>query len=240
VLEFTILGLLMERPMHGYDLRKRMREEFGSLENLSFGSLYPALGRLEAANEIRTVSTADPAPKGAPVPFTGSLGGERAATVTRRASLAAAAAFGGRGTRAKKVYEITPAGEALFDRLLESAEEKEDPRSFLLRLAFARHLSPAARVRLLERHRVELTRRLSRANAALSAPVRPLDKYQRAIAEHARDGFIADLSWISTLLDHEHTTSVEPSGLLPPPQQQTELLQSATAGSGATHDGGIE
>lgn len=238
VLEFTILGLLKERPMHGYDLRKRIREEFGALENLSFGSLYPALGRLEGGGEIHAL-TADQTTAGIPVPFTGSLGGERAATVTRRATLAAAAAFGGRGTRARKIYEITPSGELLFDRLLESAAEKDDPRSFSLRLAFARHLSAPARTRLLERHQVELSRRLARANDALAAPARPIDRYQRSIAEHARDGIVADLAWVADLLAHELSmlNPTAPTGSRPRPQREIEPLTPVTAGT-ATRDGG--
>jgi DNA-binding PadR family transcriptional regulator len=239
VLEFTILGLLKERPMHGYDLRKRMREEFSALENLSFGSLYPALGRLEAGGDIRTVASTDSASGGDPVPFTGSIGGERATTVPRRTALAA---FGGRGTRARKIYEITASGELLFDRLLDSADEKDDPRSFSLRLAFARHLSPAARMRLLERHQLALTRRLARTNHALVTPARPLDRYQRSIAEHARDGIVADLAWLSALVDEETAISTPaPSAAVRHKQQpQTDSLEPAAAGAMASHDGGTQ
>jgi DNA-binding PadR family transcriptional regulator len=235
VLEFTILGLLKERPMHGYDLRKRMREEFGALENLSFGSLYPALARLEAGGDIATVVATDPTQ--AAVPFTGSLGGERAAT--RRVTFAAAA-FSGRGTRSKKVYEITPSGEALFDRLLDSAEAKDDPRSFSLRLAFARHLSPAARIRLLERHKLELGRRLTRAEGALAQPARPLDSYQRSIAEHARDGIVADLAWLTALLEQENTDAALFTALGHQNPRQIDAREPAVAGASATHDGGTE
>jgi len=226
--------------MHGYDLRKRIREEFGALENLSFGSLYPALGRLEAGGEIQAL-TAEPLPSGVPVPFTGSLGGERAATVTRRATMVAAAAFGGRGTRARKVYEITPSGELLFDRLLESAAEKDDPRSFSLRLAFARHLSPTARIRLLERHQHELSRRLARANEALATPVRPIDRFQRSIAEHVRDGIVADLAWVGELLAIELSmlNPTIPTGGRPREQRETEPLASVTAPA-AARDGGTQ
>jgi DNA-binding PadR family transcriptional regulator len=242
VLEFTILGLLKERPMHGYDLRKRMREEFGSLEKLSFGSLYPALSRLDASGDIRALDAIQPFAPLAPIPFTGSLSGERAATVTRRATAAAAAAFGGRDTRKRKVYEITPSGEALFDRLLDSAEEKGDPRSFSLRLAFARHLAPAARLRLLERHQLELSRRLAKANGALATPVRPLDCYQRSIAEHVRDGIVADLAWIAALVARESTTTTStraaPGGL-EGTEEQDSALEPAVAGATGTHDGGI-
>ena len=39
MIELAILGLLKERPMHGYDLRKRLRDDFGPLANISYGSL---------------------------------------------------------------------------------------------------------------------------------------------------------------------------------------------------------
>ncbi len=240
MLEFTILGLLTERPMHGYDLRKRMREEFGALENLSFGSLYPALSRLEASGDIRTLTPPElPGTVGA-TPFTGSLGGERATSVTRRATIAAAAAFGGRGTRAKKIYEITDRGRALFERLLDSTEEKDDPRSFALRVAFARHLSPTARIRLFERHRLELDRRLSRATSGLASPVRPLDEYQRSIAEHARDGILSDLAWVTGLLEREIAISRGADGVRDADEghQTTGTLAPAGSPVRAAHDGG--
>jgi DNA-binding PadR family transcriptional regulator len=210
VIEFALLGLLKERPMHGYDLRKRLRDDFGALANLSFGSLYPALARLERSGAIRTLA----AETGAVVelPLTGSLGGERAATVARRATAKAAAALGGRGTRARKVYEITERGDELFAQLLESPPSNDgDARGFSVRLAFARHLPPASRVRLLERRRVELNDRLTRAERSLAHPLRPLDRYEQAIAEHARDATASDLSWIERLLEVERLADPEPS-----------------------------
>jgi len=46
VLEFAILGLLHEAPMHGYVLRKRLHETLGMFRTFSYGSLYPTLRRL--------------------------------------------------------------------------------------------------------------------------------------------------------------------------------------------------
>ncbi len=210
MIEFALLGLLKERPMHGYDLRKRLREDFGPLANLSFGSLYPALARLEHSGAIRTLLDTGASP--VDVPLTGSLGGERAATVARRATAKAAAALGGRGTRARKVYELTPRGEELFAQLLESPPSGDgDARGFSVRLAFARHLSPTSRVRLLERRRVELNDRLSSAEGALANPGRPLDTYEQAIAEHARDALASDLAWVEQLLETERRTLSEAS-----------------------------
>ena len=47
MLELAVLGLLAEQPLHGYELKKRLSETLGPLWGISFGSLYPALRRLE-------------------------------------------------------------------------------------------------------------------------------------------------------------------------------------------------
>src|SRR5580692_8888230 len=50
VLELAILGLLKEQDLHGYELKKRLAETLGPASTaVSFGSLYPALARLERA-----------------------------------------------------------------------------------------------------------------------------------------------------------------------------------------------
>ena len=43
MLELAILGLLQEQELHGYEIRRRLRDELGLFANISFGSLYPAL-----------------------------------------------------------------------------------------------------------------------------------------------------------------------------------------------------
>ena len=50
MLEFAILGLLREEPRHGYEL-KRALGDLGFWQ-VSFGSLYPALRRLEKGGFI--------------------------------------------------------------------------------------------------------------------------------------------------------------------------------------------
>ncbi len=50
MLDFAVLGLLMERARHGYEL-KRALGELGFWK-VSFGSLYPALRRLEKRGAI--------------------------------------------------------------------------------------------------------------------------------------------------------------------------------------------
>jgi DNA-binding PadR family transcriptional regulator len=52
LLEFAVLGLLHDGPLHGYELRKRLTTALGIFRALSYGSLYPALGRLVDAGWI--------------------------------------------------------------------------------------------------------------------------------------------------------------------------------------------
>jgi len=52
VLELAILGLLKERPMHGYELKKRLSYMLGHFWTVSYGSLYPALKRMEKSGSI--------------------------------------------------------------------------------------------------------------------------------------------------------------------------------------------
>ncbi len=51
-LEFAVLGLLHESPMHGYELRKQLNAVLGWGRVLSYGSLYPALKKMLRAGWI--------------------------------------------------------------------------------------------------------------------------------------------------------------------------------------------
>jgi DNA-binding PadR family transcriptional regulator len=52
MLEIGVLGLLKDRPMHGYELKKRLNFLLGHFWQVSYGSLYPALKRLEKRGAI--------------------------------------------------------------------------------------------------------------------------------------------------------------------------------------------
>src|SRR5690348_282518 len=62
LLELAILGLLLESPMHGYELRKRLTGLLGAFRAFSYGSLYPALRRMQVDGLI----VEDAAPEGIP------------------------------------------------------------------------------------------------------------------------------------------------------------------------------
>jgi DNA-binding PadR family transcriptional regulator len=52
VLELPVLGLLKEREMHGYELRKQLGAMLGPFWQVSWGSLYPTLRRLAKAGAV--------------------------------------------------------------------------------------------------------------------------------------------------------------------------------------------
>lgn len=207
MLDLAILGLLEERgELHGYEIRRQLRDGLGLLANVSFGSLYPALARLEAAGAVEATEAPE-ASTGAeapfePVPPTGSLSGELAVLRARRRT-----ARRPRGRRARKVYRITDAGRTMFAELLAGPGTTDDPRSFGLRLAFARHLPAPARLALLQRRRAQLADRLAEVRAA--GGDHALDVYARSVVEHTADALEHDISWLDRLLDAEQ----QPAGV---------------------------
>ena len=56
ILEFAVLGVLADGPIHGYELRKRLTEMLGPFRSLSYGTLYPTLRRLVNRHAIEPVS----------------------------------------------------------------------------------------------------------------------------------------------------------------------------------------
>ncbi len=55
MIDLAILGLLTEQELHGYELKKRLGELLSSRASVSFGSLYPALARLEKQGCVKAV-----------------------------------------------------------------------------------------------------------------------------------------------------------------------------------------
>ena len=201
MLELAILGLLEDegQELHGYEIRRRLRDELGLFSNVSFGSLYPALSRLERSGAVQAVAEIVDLSQ-ISVPMTGSLSGERAALRARRPAP--------RGKRARKSYRLTDEGRRLFAELLhsESSGGSDDARNFGLRLAFARYLPPQARLRLLERRRAELLQRLTAARTVGITAEDRLDPYARSLVEHATESIERDVTWLEELIDSERAS----------------------------------
>lgn len=200
MLELAILGLLKEQELHGYELKKRLVEALGPFSSVSFGSLYPALARLQRAGAVEAASAGPPREAASAVPMTGSIAGEAAAFRARRAETRKA---DGRSSRVRKVYRITSRGEQLFEELLAADSTVDDDRSFSLRLAFCRYLPPEARMDLLERRRALLVERLARARSTSRTRRERMDLYMRSLADHDTEAAERDISWLDTLIATE-------------------------------------
>ena len=192
VLELAILGLLKEQPLHGYELKKRLTETLGFVSGVSFGSLYPALRRLEDDGAIESVDGAGPPLGSPPMPATGSISGETAVGRIRRRAR--------QGRRNRKAYRITDRGDARLHQLLVEEPVGNDERAFALQFAFCRHLPDDERLELLRRRRTELDDRLARVRDA--EPGRD-DRYARSLVEHRTESIARDLQWVDELIAAE-------------------------------------
>jgi DNA-binding PadR family transcriptional regulator len=65
MLELSILGFLAEQPLHGYELKERIKALSGHVRPVSDGALYPAITRLVTAGKLdqRTEDGASAAPR---------------------------------------------------------------------------------------------------------------------------------------------------------------------------------
>ena len=198
MLELAILGLLKEQELHGYELKKRLTDALGAFSSVSFGSLYPALARLEAAGAVRvvTVAASDPVAPSPVVPMTGSIAGEAAAFRARRSTARPV-----RPSRTRKVYAITDRGEQLFEELLEAdSSSVDDDRAFNLKLAFCRHLPPERRLGLFEQRRALLVDRLAKARTNHRSRKERMDLYTQSLVDHGTETTEADISWLDRLI----------------------------------------
>lgn len=200
MLELPILGLLREEPLHGYELKKRLDETLGAVAGVSYGSLYPALRRLEKAGAIEAL---DPQAGAPALPTTGSIGGETAAARVRRRLKP--------GGRKRKEYRITARGYELLRELLTADEGSGDDRAFRLRIAFCRYLEPDDRLALFERRRAWLTEKLAKVRDALAPSERRPDPdlYIRSLIEHDTESTRRDLEWIERLIAEEQTQRLQ-------------------------------
>ena len=193
--DLAILGLLEENDLHGYELRKRLGDMLGRRLAVSFGSLYPALGRLEKAGYVKAVSSR-PAATAPRAPMTGSLVGELAAFRSQRRQAGAV-----RGARGKKVYGITDTGRQHLHELLVDPDVSDD-RDFAVRVAFCATLAPPERLQLFERRRRDLAQRRDVRRSPAASPGRP-NTYLRSLFERDTAAIDADLAWLERLITAE-------------------------------------
>jgi DNA-binding PadR family transcriptional regulator len=194
VIEIALLGLLQDQDLHGYELRKRLTALVGLRGAISFGSLYPALARLEAVGAVKAVDAAS----SRVIPMTGSLSGEASAFLARRRGAT------GRGGRARKVYGITEQGRDLLLSLLE--DPRTDERAFPLKVALCAALPPGKRLQLFERRRAALAAQLADVQTGRKRAADGVDRYLRALREHDLQTIENEISWLDGLIavEREH------------------------------------
>jgi len=187
--------------------KRTAAEDFGPLANLSFGSLYPALARPRARWRDRTVEALPQGPALPEVPFTGSLAGERAATVAPTRDREGRLGARRRGTRARKVYELTHSERSSSASTRGAAGERHR-RPALLRASRVRPAPVADRTPAPARaapHGAE--RSTHTRERSLVRPGRSLDTLRALDRRARRDGVAADLCWVERLIELERTSS---------------------------------
>lgn len=59
MIDLAVLGLLKDRAMHGYEIKKELTAQLGQFWQVSYGSLYPTIRRLEKAGALQRVFPKD-------------------------------------------------------------------------------------------------------------------------------------------------------------------------------------
>lgn len=214
ILEFAVLGLLRESPMHGYELRKRLNTSLGVFRAFSYGSLYPCLKTLSQRGWL----SEEHEPSGPP----------RESERPEREALSASLA----GRRAKIVYRLTAAGKEHFEELLsQTGPDAWEDEHFGVRFAFFGQTSRDVRMRVLEGRRSRLEERLAKMRASLARTRERLDTYTLELQRHGMESVEREVRWLTELIESERTGRDLETGAVPepPPRRHGE------AGTGRRH-----
>ncbi|MCF3173179.1 PadR family transcriptional regulator [Streptomyces sioyaensis] len=209
ILEFAVLGLLRESPMHGYELRKRLNTSLGVFRAFSYGTLYPCLKALVANGWL--IEETGGAPEAVP-----------AAALT--------------GRRAKIVYRLTAAGKEHFEELLaHSGPDAWEDEHFGVRFAFFGQTSRDVRMRVLEGRRSRLEERLERMRTSLARSRERLDDYTLELQRHGMESVEREVRWLNELIESERAGRDQRA---PDPAAQDSKHQSGDTGGLPRHRGG--
>jgi DNA-binding PadR family transcriptional regulator len=189
-LEFAILGLLHEGPMHGYELRKQLATKLGAIRAaISYGTLYPTLRRLHTASLITEAGEA-------PVRRAWRAGVEETdAAVPPLTS-----------RRARVVYKLTAEGKEKFGELLaEAGPETWEDTGFGVHFAFFARTDRATRLRILEGRRRRIEERREGLRDVLSRAAERLDAYTLELQRHGLEACDREVRWLEELIANERS-----------------------------------
>ena len=187
MLELAILGLLHDRPIHGYELRKQLHLVMGTMRTLSYGTLYPRLREMVHRGWITEVEDT---------------------ILLRRPTTGL-----GTGRRARITYELTADGKERFAHLLEQAGPAAwEDGTFDVHFAFFGRTNSEVRLRILEGRRSRLEERLANIREASD---RGRDAYTSELHRHGLESAEREVRWLSGLIESERTkvrsTTVAPA-----------------------------
>ena len=190
ILEFAVLGLLHDAPMHGYELRKRLNVLLGSFRAFSYGTLYPCLKGLVALGYL-----VEDNPDTQYIPATAL-----------------------NGKRSKIVYRLTPEGKHRFEELLaDSGPDAWEDEHFGVHFAFFSQTDRAVRMRVLEGRRNRLEERLERMRGSLTRTRERLDAYTLELQRHGMESVEREVRWLNELIETERANrSIRSPGTAPP------------------------
>jgi DNA-binding PadR family transcriptional regulator len=205
ILEFAVLGLLRESPMHGYELRKRLNTSLGVFRAFSYGTLYPCLKTLVANGWL--IEEPGSAPEDA---------------------LAASLA----GRRAKIVYRLTADGKEHFEELLShTGPDSWEDEHFAARFAFFSQTEREVRMRVLEGRRSRLEERLEKMRASLVRTRERLDDYTLELQRHGMESVEREVRWLNELIESERTgRDLEVEGPAAGRSAQQDITTGSTGG----------
>ena len=176
-LELAVLGLLHESPLHGYELRQRLKATLGTFRAFSYGSLYPTLRRMKDAGWIAEDEPDAEVVAGAPA-------------LT--------------GKRGKVVYKLTAEGkERLQELLAEAGPSSWEDETFGVHFALFSQTAPEVRVRILEGRRTRLEERREGVRSGLDRSRGRLDRYTLQLQEHGLESVEREVRWLTELLETE-------------------------------------
>jgi DNA-binding PadR family transcriptional regulator len=174
LLEFAVLGLLHESPMHGYELRKRLNAALGVFRALSYGTLYPCLRGLLDQGLISEASGIQH-----PAATSGSK-------------------------RARIVYELTADGKEHFQELVKEAGPTAwEDDTFDVHFAFFARTEAEVRLRILEGRRSRLEERLANIRTSSAKTRERFDTYTAALERHGLDSAEREVRWLNELITAE-------------------------------------
>jgi DNA-binding PadR family transcriptional regulator len=179
LLDFAVLGLLYEAPMHGYELRKQLGARLGGFRAFSYGSLYPALRRLVRdgliiEETVEAASTPEPSPW------------------VRRSS------------SRRRVYRITAEGKERFAEMLADAGPQTwEDDGFGIHLTFFSRTPAETRMRILEGRRRRVEERREGLRATLGRAGAQIDRYTRELHQLGLDASEREVRWLNELIAHE-------------------------------------